>query len=680
MPTALVRQGNFSEFSSTLRDPLTGEPFAGNVVPNNRISPIARSFLEAYPLPTANILNPGDANRNFFSLRSNRETINNFGIKIDHRLTDNNSLTGRFNYQDLKRLRASFFDEVPAGFGNGDEFGDTRQITISDTHTFTPTVLNEFRFGYTKINISILNAGVGGTQGISETFASDVGIPNVNNGTFEQSGSILTGGFGNGFLEFAGDGGPFIVESQNPYFADTLTIIKGKHTIKTGGELRLRYLETIDGGRSGGLKGNLAYGDGGPETRALVTGQVCPAASTTVVDGQTRCFVDQNGIPYGGTGNAAANILLGVPAIQAFRGSNPGGPFHLRSQEYGLFVQDDWKATDSLTLNLGLRYDLFTPVTERDARLGNFDLDARRVVQASDSGDRLIETDKNNFGPRVGFAYAFGPDKNMVVRGGYGLLYTLDGVDYPPLIRNPPFTNSVAFDPFNSNSQGRSTFSLQTGPPDVPVIDPANIPQPVVVFFQEPEQKTASVHQFNLTYQIQFARNYSLDIGYVANRSRNLLASRNLGVGGTAQARNAAGQFIFDAQAYENRASSQYDGMQVQLQKRLSNNVQGQISYTWSHTIDDTTGIFSGIGDARGSRGGPINPFNFSLDRGNSSLDVRHLLSANAIIDLPFGKGQRFFNSNATADKLVGGLQLNVIVNARSGFPFSIGGEDQIGR
>jgi hypothetical protein len=686
VPTLNSRIGNFSDFTSTrdcgrgvsgvLCDPTTGLPFAGSSVPSGRIATIPQNFLNAYPDPTALILNTNDSSvRNFFGQRSVSEKIDNFDIKIDHRLTDNNSLSGRYSRQNNATIRGSFFPVVPAGFGNGEELNNTRQIVISDTHTFSPTVLNEFRFGYTKIDIGILNCGTGGACGLSPTFAQDVGIPNVNDGTFERSGSILTGGFGNGGVEFAGDGGPFIVFSKNPYFADTLTIVKGAHTFKTGFETRLRYLNTIDGGRTGGLKGNLAYGDGAPEARALSTHQVCPAASTIVVGTETRCFIDANGIPYGGTGLAVFNILLGLPSIQAFRGSVPGGAFNMRSQEYGFFIQDDWKASDRLTLNLGLRYDIFPSATEKDARMGNYDPATRVIELASGAGDRLIDTDMNNFGPRVGFAYAIGAEKNMVLRGGYGLLYTLDATDRPPLVQNPPFTNSVTFDPFSNGL--RNLTSLQTGPPNVPLVDPNVLVDPstgaasVVVFRQEPQQTTAFVHQFNITYQYQFADDYSIDIGYAGSRSRHLLRTRDIGSGGTAEARNVAGAFL-TAQLYENTARANYDSLQMQLQKRLSRNVQGQVSYTFSRNRDNSTGVFNGLGEGRGSRGGPNNPFDIDAEYGVSSLDVPHLLSANAIVDLPFGKGQRYMNSGAVADKLFGGIQLNVIVSGRSGYPFDV--------
>jgi Carboxypeptidase regulatory-like domain/TonB dependent receptor len=677
VPTALSRNGNFSEFP-TIFNPFTGQPFPGNVI-NLPLDTVGKTYLAAYPLPTRNIFNPsGDNNNvngnNYFTQRANKERINNPEIKIDHKVSDKNSLSGRFTNQPLKTVRANFFpgNIATAGFGAGEERGNSRQITINDTHTFSPTVLNEFRFGLTQIQISIFNCGVGGACGVSPTFAQDIGIPNANDGSLEASGGALIGNFGNGFLEFTGDGGLFQVKSKNPYFGDTVTIVKGNQVIKTGGELRLRHLNTIDGGRTGTLKGQFQYGDTGPISQPLATGQVCPAASTTVVSGVTQCFVRPDGIPYGGAGNGQANILLNLPAIFVSKSKIFGGPFNLRSQEIGLFVQDDWKVNNRLTLNLGLRYDLFLPFSEANGRYSLYSIDQRKVIVASGGGDRIISTDKNNFGPRMGFAYSLDKNKNLVLRGGYGLLYTLDGVDYPPGVRNPPFTNSIALNQNGFNtSPTATTFTLKTGPPNVTAqIDPNNIPVDIGVFAIDPKQKTAYVHQWQLSLQYQFSKDYSIDVGYVGNRSRNLLYANDIGSGGLALAKNAAGQFLNNAVIYTNGSSSSYDALQTQLQKRFSRNVQGQISYTWGHTIDNNTGLFNGLGDSRNSRGGPINPFNLNADRGNSALDVRHLLSANAIIDLPFGKGQRYLSKGP--DRLLGGWQLNIIESARSGLRYSV--------
>src|SRR5205807_6273172 len=195
----------------------------------------------------------------YFTLRNVQERINDYGIKIDYHLSHNNSLTGRFNKQNLVNLRDNFFPIAligppglpTAGFGAGEEHGDTRQVVITDTHTFNPTLLNEFRFGMTKINIAIFNCGVLGACGVSPTWGKDVGIPNVNLGGPETTGGPGLGFTGNGFVEFLGDGGLFQAKSKNPYFADSVTIIKGNHVVKTGGEYRMRLLNTVCGGCAG---------------------------------------------------------------------------------------------------------------------------------------------------------------------------------------------------------------------------------------------------------------------------------------------------------------------------------------------------------------------------------------------------------------------------------------------
>ncbi|MGH9875878.1 MAG: TonB-dependent receptor domain-containing protein, partial [Pyrinomonadaceae bacterium] len=682
MPTARSRNGDFSEFP-TIFNPYTGQPFAGNVIPDALISPIAKKLANLFPQPTINVFNPGQFNNNFFTQRDNKERIDNYEVKIDHKVSEENSLTGRFNEQKLKTNRANLLPGLPtAGFGAGDEVGNTRQITVSDTHMFSPTLLNEFRFGLTQINIGIFNCGVGGACGTSATFADDIGYPNANDGSLEASGGPGLGNFGNGFTEYLGDGGLFRVKSKNPYFADSLTIVHGSHVTKFGGEYRLRLLNTIDGGRSNFLKGNMQYADDAPASNAFLPGQVCPLASQhQIFDDmgnliRTECYIDANGVPYGGTGNAQANELMSLPAFQVDRGKVFGGPFNLRTQEYGFFVQDDWKVNDRLTLNLGLRYDLFTPPSESSGRLSYYFPQDSKVIVAGGSGSRIVSTDKNNFGPRIGFAYALDSEKSMVIRGGYGLLYTLDGTDYPPGIRNPPFTNSVHFSQFNGQqpTNARTYFSVNTGPPSVTTqIDPANLPGSVALFSVDKEQKNGLVHQFQISYQWQFARDWSLDIGYVGNRTKNLLTTNNIGSGGTGESRNAAGAFLGNVLQYTNIASSSYNGLQTQVQKRLSRNIQGQISYTYSRTIDNGIGLIGSLGDSRsGGRSGPINPFDLDADKGRSSLDIPHLLSASAIIDLPFGKGQRYLNSGGGADRLFSGWQFNIIQTARSGFPFTV--------
>src|SRR5256885_10216502 len=234
----------------------------------------------------------------------------------------------------------------------------------------------------------------------------------------------------------------------------------------------------------------------------------------------------------------------------------------------------------------------------------------RKVIVAGGSSSRILSMDKNNFGPRIGFAYALDHEKSMVVRGGYGLLYTLDGTDYPPGIRNPPFTNTVHFSQFNGQqpTNARTYFSVNTGPPAVTTqIDPANLPTSVALFSVDRKQKIGFVHQYQLSLQWQFSRDWSLDVGYVGNRSRNLLTTINIGSGGTAAARNTAGAFLGNVLLYTNAAQSRYDGLQTQVQKRLSRNIQGKISYTFSSTTDNGVGLIGSLGDSRsGGRAGYV--------------------------------------------------------------------------
>jgi len=659
VPTAGSRNGDFSDFTNAVIDPVTLLPFTGNNIANDygsvqnhpNFQAAGLALLNAYPLPTLNVTNPGQGNENFFGTRANTESIDSFDIKIDHRLTDNNNLGGRYSQSDQNRARANFFPGIPtAGFGAGDEVGNTRQVAITDTHAFRPTILNEAKFGWTKIEIGIFNCGVGGACGVSESFCADIGIPNCNSGSLPTSGGILTGGFGNGFFEFTGDGGLFLVKSSNFYVEDNVTIVSGKHTWKAGVQVRPRYVDTIDGGRSGGLKGNFAYGDDV-------------------------------------TGNAQANMLVGQP-LQVFRGTiapDASGnltSFALRATEWSFYVQDDWKVTPNLTINMGLRYDIFPGFREKDGRLANFDVQQSTIVRPADGGDPIIDTDMNNIGPRLGFAYSFGNERQFVLRGGYGLFYTQDGVDYPPMVRNPPITGSIAFNPFGGAPN--PGFDLNTGPPVVPLVDPPVLLPETPLFAAQVDQKTGTVHEWNVTLQWQFARNWLLDVGYVASRGRDLLSTRQLGRNGNglglAETQDVSASCavppcpINSVTAYENRTSSNYDGLQVKVEKQMSKGFLARIAYAWSHNIDDSSGVFTAPGDQRGGNFGPLNPLDHSRDRGNSSLDHRHLFTANAIWDLPFGRGKAYGgDASGGLEKIIGGWQANVIFSGQTGQHFSVG-------
>lgn len=636
------------------------QPFAGNIIPNLQsrtdFSSQAFKMFAGYPLPTINVNNPDNNNPNYFGVRGNQEQIDSFDLKGDQRFGEKNLLTGRFSKSDQTRKRANFFPGLPtAGFGAGNEVGNTRQVAINDTHTFKPTLLNEFRFGWTQIDIGIFNCGVGGACGVSPTYCKDIGVPNCNTAGLIDSGGMLTGGFGNGFFEFLGDGGLFRAKSNNYYIADSVTIVSGRHTWKAGVEIRPRFIDTIDGGRSGGLKGNFAYGDGGVSATGGSNGAANPI----------------------GAGNAQANALLSVPIGLSVGKVLGNSPFQLRTTEWSFFVQDDWKYNSQLTFNLGVRYDVFPPPREASGRLSNYDPTTGTLVLAKGSGDRIQNTDTNNFGVRLGAAYAFGKERQFVLRGGYGRFFALDGTDYPPLIRNAPFTTSYFF-PAGAYNPNGSNNSLKTGIPAITVVNPPVLTAAsgLTVFTTQPTQATPTIDSWNATWQWQFAKNYLLDLGYVGTRSVNLLATRQIGsnFNGLGSATDSTGARINDARAYENRAPANYHALQAKLERRYANGLQFTSAFTWSHNIDQVSDSFRAAGDQRGGNiASPINPLDFSRDRGNSILDRRYVSVTNVIYDLPFGKGKTYgSNAGPALDALIGGWQMNTVFNGSAGQPFTV--------
>ena len=653
-----------------------GTPFLGNVIPNltqrTDFSPVAQKYFNEFPVPNiANVLAPNSgSNPNYAGVRRNQETIDSFDVKGDYRFSDKNTLTARYTRDNQTRVRANFFPVLPtAGFGAGNELGNTRQVVVTDTHVFKPTLLNELRFGYTSVELGIFNCGVEGACGISPTWCNDIGIPNCNKGTPATTGGALIGFGGNtlpGQIEFSGDGGIFLEKSKSYYIGDSVTYIQGKHTWKGGVEIRPREINQLDSGGFGDLKGAFAWSSGG-----------AGCASTTAASQKDVCA--------GHVGINQADALLSVPADFQSSGTIGGGnnPFVLKSTEYAFFVQDDWKVTNNLTLNLGVRWDVFPLYGEDSGRIANFNPATLTLNRAKGSGNSLSSTRYGNIGPRAGFAYSFGGKRQYVLRGGAGVFYAVEGFggDYP-LALNPP----------NVNQTGAGPANFQIGPPVATVTDPPVLTTGTVLYTIPSNFKNETIYEGNLSIEYQFANNYLLDVGYAGNRSRHLLSERDLGsnANGLGSLSTTSGNFgcpapkppsttpvtcfFNDVRIFEGRANADYDSLQAKLEKRYSMGIVGTVAYTYSHNRDNSSGLFGNPGEQRGNIGGPINAFDFNADRSDSSLDHRHMFVASMVWDLPFGKGKKYASSvSEMADKLVGGWQWNMVLNGTSGTHFTVG-------
>ena len=694
VPTAKMRVGDFSELlrpgttrsyvlagGGTVNAPIgtifapNGTPIPGNDLRNcpscGGFSPFALAYVNAFPLPDL----PG-AGHNFGTNRSEHAVVDNYDIRIDHRITENNTLFGRYSKSETARARDNFFplgtsptgNDLPAGPSAGDEFGDAKGFTMGDTHIFSPTVVNDARFGVTRVQIGIFNTGVNGTGGFSPTISAQLGAPNINISP-NTSGIVLVGiveeltGTDRA-TEFTGDGGPFYFLSNNFHFADALTVIKGSSTFKFGGDFRVRQNSNYDGGRNNGTKGNYQYGTTGS---GFVSG-------------------NYNGIGPNDTGSSLANFLLGYQPGFVGRG-DPGGPYFQSSKEMAFFVQDDWKVNPDLTLNLGLRYDIFTAPTERFDLQGNFDPVTRVIQMAGENapgGRDLANTDKNNFGPRIGFAYSgFKSDKTFVVRGGYGLLYAVDISAAQPLTANPgtgaasygctpitaPANCPAVFQSRNPFDNGIPTAPFTVQPPGTTLTPPSNS----LILFNDPNRKDEMYHQYNLTAQWEFRQNWLGEVGYVGSLGRNLLVVQNIGTNndeGGPGSREVLGFGTVTATRY--RGKSNYNALQSKLEKRFSRGLSVLTSYTWAHAIDDSPGGVCGNG--AGPRDcGPDDPTHPERERGSADTDVRHRFTFANVWDLPFGRGRRWGGDMPKAlDFAIGGFQFNNIVVWQSGPVFNV--------
>ena len=669
VPTAEFRNGNFSALPTQLRDPSTGQNICvpntttngipcvnGNGIPYNRLdlfpagrlNPAALNYLRAYPLPNR----PGYLN-NFVNTRNEIDEQDVFDVRIDGTINAKNQIFGRASYGRFNQNVESRLPTLPAGFGSGSNPTRTKAVVLGLNSVLSSNLFNELRLQANHIRYGYEPPF--GDQAISAGF----GIVNANRDA-SLGGGALIGGY-NGQLEYTGDYGPYRVPQNTYQLVDSISYTTGDHTFKFGGSLLKRNVQLF---RPIAGKGYFfLYGNGDP----------------------TQCGgTAQN--PGGTTGFEQADLLIGF-ACRYDIGIQQGnvGTF---TWENSAFVQDDWKVNRRLTLNLGLRYDYLTNPSEQYGRQANFDLTTGRLVLAQDNSDTLTDTDKNNFGPRLGFAYdLFGRGKS-VIRGGYGIFYFLDrGGINNQLAQNPPYSGSSSYSytagyritftgqgPLNNNNN-----TLATQPLPLPQVNLSqaflNNPLNANVTAVRPDNKTSNVQQFNIQYQQQLTKDTALSVGYVGTRGRNLVLYYNLNgrsidssaaipcpISGRTLGSCYPG--LGSVNVRDDIGKSQYDSLQVQLERRFSKGWQYIASYTFSKTKDNGEGAFDRVADQG---------INFIEPFTTSRLDFPHVFSFETVWEIPFGRGRQFGSETPKVlDAIIGGWQLNAIFRAQSGSPFDV--------
>lgn len=661
VPTAAFRNGDFSALGTQLRDPLTGMNVCvngtttngilctnGNGVafnrldqlPGSRLNPVALAYLRAFPLP-----NLSGTQSNYVTTRNEITNTDTFDIRSDVNINTSNQLFGRISYGKFDQTTTSRLPALPAGFGSGTNPTRTKGFVVGLNTIFRSSIVNELRVQANRIKFGYTPPFA------DQTISADLGIPNANTSP-ELGGGALIGGY-NGQLEYTGDFGPYLVPQDTYQIVDSVGWTTGNHTLKVGGTILRRDVALYRPNRGKGYF--FLIGNGDPSQ--------CGGAAST--------------------GFEQADLLIGF--VCNYQIGPPFGFVGTRNWENGFFIQDDWKILPNLTLNLGLRYEYFTNPTEMYGRQANFDLATGRLVVANGPGDSLTDIDKNNFGPRIGFAYDIGGKGKQSIRGGYGLFYFLDrgGIDNQ-LAQNPPYSG---FSQFNYTDGVRITLSgrapngsldsrLATGPLPTGSVTSVNLnnPQNVQVLAWKPDNKTSNIHQFNIQYQRELTRNTAVSLGYVGTRGRNLILYYNLN-GGIREAgtnipcpngRTTSPCYMNGGQAIvrDDIGESQYDSLQIQLERRFAAGWQFRAAYTLSQTKDNGEGAFDSVA---------TKDINFIEPFATSRVDFPHVFSFESVWDIPFGRGRRWGSDiNSFVNAIVGGWQLNGIWRAQSGQPFDV--------
>ncbi len=483
VPSRLMREGNFSELNRVIYDPRTGRPFPGGIIPRERWDPAAANVLaQLIPLPnTVGRRSPsGQFVENYVINPIQERQDDQFDVKIDHALSAANRFFVRYSFEKSRRFLPASLPQGD-GFANVDSVIKAQSVAVNDTHTFGPRWLNELRFGYSSFGLTSVPRGSG------QNIASDMGIPNVNLGDEFTSGMSVIA-FAQGGMQSLGTGQRLITNLGTLQVFDSMTHIRGRHTFKAGASATFRSREILNADS--------------PLGRFIFSQNL-----TSNCAGQPSCpRLDQS------SGFDVASFLLGYTSLKT-RGFIGEETYTEKRPEWAAYVQDDFRVTSRLTLNLGLRWDVFVPWVEKDDRQSNFDPSTGRFVVASEDAviagvkvGRYLQTySKKDFGPRLGFAYdVFGKGRTLV-RGGFGVFWNWGpGGTSSSKAQNPPFLRSATL-----NTTFGTNLTLSGGAPPLPELDPSRPPEGSTRSAFDTNARDAYALNWNLNVQQQLGRDYS---------------------------------------------------------------------------------------------------------------------------------------------------------------------------
>lgn len=633
VPTGNSASGDFGAVN--IYDPLLvaggiRQQFPGNIIPASRLDPVGLKVAALYAKP--NLLS---AVNNYARNVGTSDSDHQGDGRLDHKLTERDSLFVRFSVNQRTVDRQALF----AAPGNGGTGFNDLPLNQSFkawsgignwTRVITPSVVNEFRLGYTHNESNQLSPA---TQSFYESFGIK-GVPSheglVGLPTFNIAGYAILGDR---------------TSTPNPKIADVFQVIdnasmvRGNHTIKFGMDMRLTQNYA---GAGNAARGNITF------------------------NGQ---FTSRT--PGSGVGPALADLLLGQTSNAALSTILLGD---LRNNYIGFFINDSWKLSRKLTMELGLRYELQTPYWEKNNLQGSFDLNASSstygTVVPAKAGGFLAKSfnrlDTNNWAPRLGLAYQIAP--KTVIRSAAGVFYGGPGYQGIGVMgpANPPFFMNVTLP--SANTAAVSQMVLSAGFP-ANLLSPRNLANPAAVALL-PNTPNTSVYQWNFAVQQELPSSFALTVGYVGSSSTHLqaLLDSNDPVPGPG-AINARRPFPSYGTIWlnSNWAQGNYHSLTAKLERRFVRSLSLLSSYTFSHAIDNSV---NGEDSAAGSFL-PQNPRDLISERASSATDIRHRLVTSGIWDIPAGKKDGMLGRHPATRAIFGGWQIAGILTLQTGIPLT---------
>ena len=580
VPTALERVGNFSKSAVPAIDPTTGQPIPGGALPSYYLNPIGLAIAALYPLPNRNV-----AGANYVSSPSQFDNQNHFDVRLDHTLSHADNLFFRYSFVD-----DTFFDPFGGtGYSAVPNYGlnipsRSQNTSLGETHTFTPSLINEVRIGFNRVS----NGDYQQNQGISVNHK--VGLPELSTNPRDWGLSLISI---NGYSPLGNEYTSPEHGTTNTYqVGDNATWTRGRHLVKFGFDSRI-------------LQQN-AYRDV-----------------------QSRGFIDFTGLLLG---NALEELLLGAPTESG--GATMNNSEHLRTHSYDFFVHDTWRVRPDFTVTLGLRYEYNSPGVDAQNRANVYNPATGTLAAVGVNGFPRAgyNADLNNFAPQIGLAWSPGGSGKTVIRAAYGIHYDQSSLATGEgLYFSAPYYNLNVYYPI----QGLYNLSLSNP-------FPSNFPYPYPASATAFERglRTPYIQQWNFGIQRQLGKSRVAEIAYVGSKGTRLIDSRDINQGQpSTNPNNLRPNYYFsDVDIIESQGNSIYHSLQARFEQRLQKGLSALASYTYAKSIDDASGFFTTTGDPNF----PQNSYNLSAERGRSDFDIRQRFTLSYAYDLPIATGHRW--------------------------------------